>query len=221
MLSEKKKSFDLGLHISLQNSWYPLKKKVFTLISSPISLFFPKIRVFSKKKKVFIQNRSINSEQTSAGIETVCAICEGGLRRLPHLPHPISTTVCGGNRLVSVQEIKESERKLKINSLLRLHSLSFTISVKKYLLEFLDPVRSTTLLKGDQNFIEEFPYNQVAFDETQLPVLLYVAGYAAKKVTSRLVMLANNCLLMKVVNFCRLTYAIPCLHIFKNLTEAN
>ena len=94
--------------------------------------------------------------------------------------------MCGGNRLVSSQEIKENESKLKINSLLRLHFPSFTISVKKYLLEFLDSVKSTTLSKGDQNFIEEFPYNQVAFDETQLPVLLYVAGYAAKKVTSRL-----------------------------------
>ena len=94
--------------------------------------------------------------------------------------------ICGGNKLVSVQEIKESERKLKINSLLRLHSPSFTISVKKYLLEFLDSVKSTTLSKGDQNFIEEFPYKQVAFDETQLPVLLYVTGYAAKNVTSRL-----------------------------------
>ena len=94
--------------------------------------------------------------------------------------------MCGGNKLVSVQEIKENERKLKINSLLRLHSPSFTISVKKYLLEFSDAVESTILSKGDQNFIEEFPYDQVAFDETQLPVLLYVAGYAAKKVTSRL-----------------------------------
>ena len=94
--------------------------------------------------------------------------------------------MCGGNRLVSVQEIEESKRKLKINSLLRLHSPSFTILVKKYLLEFSDSVESTTLLKGDQNFIEEFPYNQVAFDETQLPVLLYVAGYAVKKVTSKL-----------------------------------
>ena len=68
---------------------------------------------------------------------------------------------------------------------MRLHSPSFTISVKKYLLEFSDSVESTTLPKGDQNFIEEFPYDQVAFDETQLPALLYVAGYAAKKVTSR------------------------------------
>ena len=90
--------------------------------------------------------------------------------------------MCGGSRLMSVQKIKESERKLKINSLLRLHSPSFTISVKKYLLEFSDSVESTTLSKGNQNFIEEFPYNKVAFDETQLPVLLY----AAKKATSRL-----------------------------------
>ena len=71
----------------------------------------------------------------------------------------------GGSRLVSVQEIKESERKLTINSLLRLHSPSFTISVKKYLLQFSDSVKSTALSKDDQNLIEEFSYNQVAFDE--------------------------------------------------------
>ena len=44
-------------------------KKVFTSISSLISLFSPKIKVFSekkKKKKVFTQNRSLHSEQTSA-----------------------------------------------------------------------------------------------------------------------------------------------------------
>ena len=98
----------------------------------------------------------------------------------------LTIQICGGNRLVSAQEIKESGKKLKINSLLRLHSLSFTISVKKYLLEFSDPAKSITLSKGDQNFIEKFPYNQVAFDETQLPVLLYVAEYAAKKITSKL-----------------------------------
>ena len=105
-----------------------------------------------------------------------------------HLESPFAhyRQMCGGNRLVSVQEIKECERKLKINSLLRLHSPFFTISVKKYLLEFSNSVESTTLSKGNQNFIEEFPYDQVACDETQLPVLLYLAGYAAKKVTSRL-----------------------------------
>ena len=44
------------------------KKMVFTSISSLISLFSPKIKVFSekKKKKVFTQNRSLHSEQTSA-----------------------------------------------------------------------------------------------------------------------------------------------------------
>ena len=76
MLFNKKKSFDLGFHFLLQNSWCTLKKKVFTSISSLISLlssqnqgvlqtkkrsllsfdlrfpyFRPKIRVFSKKKK--------------------------------------------------------------------------------------------------------------------------------------------------------------------------
>ena len=54
----------------LQKLGCSLKKKVFTLISSLISLFSPQIKVFSekkkKKKKVFTQNRSLHSEQTSA-----------------------------------------------------------------------------------------------------------------------------------------------------------
>ena len=51
MLSEKKKSFDLGLHIFFRNSWCPIKKKVFTSISSLIFYFSPKIREFSNKKE--------------------------------------------------------------------------------------------------------------------------------------------------------------------------
>ena len=30
-------------------------------------------------------------------------------------------------------------------------------------------------------FVENFPYNAVAHDETTLPVLIYIGGYAAKK----------------------------------------
>lgn len=92
----------------------------------------------------------------------------------------------GGNRLVSVQEIKESERKLKIKSLLKLHSSHHTISVKDYLAEFSESPETVPLTVIDQQFVEEFPHDLVKFDETQLPVLLYVAGYAAKKITSRL-----------------------------------
>ena len=53
MLSEKKNRFDLGLHIFLPKSRCSLKKKkVFTSISSLISLFFSQNQgVLQKKKK--------------------------------------------------------------------------------------------------------------------------------------------------------------------------
>ena len=77
MLSEKKKRSDLGLHIFLPKSRCSLKKK--------------------KKEKVFTQNRPLNKHLQR--IQN-CMCCfrggapkkRGGLRRLPHLPHPISTT---------------------------------------------------------------------------------------------------------------------------------
>ena len=53
------------------------KKKKRSSLPFALSLpyFHPKIRVFSKKKKVFTQNCSSHSEQTSA-TETVCVIFE-------------------------------------------------------------------------------------------------------------------------------------------------
>ena len=60
MLSEKKKWSDLGLHIFLPKSRCSLKKKKKKRSSLPFALSFPyfslKIKVFSKKEKVFTQN---------------------------------------------------------------------------------------------------------------------------------------------------------------------
>ena len=74
MLSEKKKRSDLGLHI-----------------------FFPKSKCSLKKKKGLHSESS--SEQTSAANPKLYMLFsrggpqkKGGLRRLPHSPHPISTT---------------------------------------------------------------------------------------------------------------------------------
>ena len=99
--------------------------------------------------------------------------------------------MCGGNRLVSVQEIMESEKRLKIKSLLKLHSSSIAISVKEYLFEFCGSPDNTKISEEDQ-LIATFPYNQVQFDETQLPVLLHMAGYAAKKTSAKI-----NCISCK------------------------
>ena len=66
MLSEKKKRSDLGLHIFLPKSKCSLKKrkkkKLFTSISSLISLFFSQNQgVLQKKKKVFTSISSLIS----------------------------------------------------------------------------------------------------------------------------------------------------------------
>ena len=62
MLSEKKKRSDLGLHIFLAKSKCSLKKKkkVFTSISSLISLFFSQNQGVLQKKKVFTPNRPLS-----------------------------------------------------------------------------------------------------------------------------------------------------------------
>ena len=104
MVSSKKKKglrFDFisDFPIFLPNSGYSLKKKK-KKSSLPFALSFPyfrtQIRVFSKKKKVFTQNRPLNKHLQR--IQN-CMCCfrggpqkKGGLKRLPYSPHPISTT---------------------------------------------------------------------------------------------------------------------------------
>ena len=92
----------------------------------------------------------------------------------------------GGNRLISVQELTESEKKLKFKSLLKLHSDAITVPVKEYLSEFAECDDANKISEKDKLLIEELPYENVCFDETQLPVLLYVAGYAAKRITAKI-----------------------------------
>ena len=62
-----------------------------------------------------------------------------------------------------------------------MHSDAITVPVKEYLLEFANKIS-----EEDKLLIEELPYENVCFDETQLPVLLYIAGYAAKRITAKI-----------------------------------
>ena len=107
MLSEKKNRSDLGLHIFLPKSRCSLKKKKkglhFDFISD-FPIFLPKSRrSLKKKKKVFTQNRPLNKHLQRIQNYICCfrggalkiergPQKKGGLRRLPHSPHPISTT---------------------------------------------------------------------------------------------------------------------------------
>ena len=96
-VAEKKKRSDLGLHIFLRNSWCPLKKKSlhFDFVSD-FPIFLPKPGCSLKKKGLYSESFS---EQTSAADLKLYVLFSrgapkkrGGLRRLPHLPHLISTT---------------------------------------------------------------------------------------------------------------------------------
>jgi len=92
--------------------------------------------------------------------------------------------MCGGNRLVPIQEIKESE-KLKIKSLLKLHSGAVTTPVKEYLTVFSECQDAIEIFE-EATLIKSLLFEFVRFDEFQLPVLLCIAGYAAKKTSARL-----------------------------------
>ena len=98
--SEKNRS-DLGLHIFPQKSKCSLKKKKKKKRSSlqfrlSFPYFRPKIKLFSKK---WSSPRITLSTNICSGLKTVSTTFEGGppkkgggLRQLPHSPHPISTT---------------------------------------------------------------------------------------------------------------------------------
>ena len=100
MLSEKKKRSDLGLHIFLRKSkCFPKKKKKGLPLNfiSDFPIFHPKSRCSPKKKGLHSES---SSDQTFAANPKQYVLFsrggpqkKGGLRRLPHSPHPISTTV--------------------------------------------------------------------------------------------------------------------------------
>ena len=81
--------------------------------------------------------------------------------------------MCGGNRLVSIQEILENENKIKIYSMLKLYAADGEITIKDFLLD-LSSVGDLDkkLCYLDQHFVKEFPYIT-----ENLPIFLYVAGF--------------------------------------------
>ena len=87
----------------------------------------------------------------------------------------------GSNYLVSVADILQREKKLKVNRLLRLYTASKrTVSINNYLSTFGE----CTGDKVDINFVDQFPYSSLdtlAIKDDELPALLLVAGYVARK----------------------------------------
>lgn len=86
----------------------------------------------------------------------------------------------GSNYLVSVKEVLQSEKKLKVKSLLNLFSSNKgTITIRDYLINFSDEKQQ----RCDNNFVSSFPYNNISKQNKidDLSPLLLVSGYVAHK----------------------------------------
>ena len=79
------------------------------------------------------------------------------------------------NYLVSVSEVMQSERKLRIKGLLKLHTKSSgEINVKTFLAKF----RQVKKDKQDLNFISNIPFYDIdVTNSDELSALLMVTGY--------------------------------------------
>ena len=88
--------------------------------------------------------------------------------------------MCGTNYLVTVKEVLQSEKKLKLKSLLKLYSRSKgVVKIKDFLGEFSDPCKE----KCDSQFLATFPYAKITtkVSDDVLSSLLYTSGYVARK----------------------------------------
>ena len=78
------------------------------------------------------------------------------------------------------------KEKLKIRILLLLHSADGPIAVKIFLYEFIKnaPEQKTAIdfCEASQYFVNNGPFEIFASFDDALPVLLYVAGYAANEI---------------------------------------
>lgn len=92
--------------------------------------------------------------------------------------------LCGGNTLISVEEALQSEKKLRVSSLLNIHSLSKgDIPIREFLIEFSPEVTQ----RFDPAFVSSFPIDKISVvDDDSMKVIVYVAGYVAKKLLSKI-----------------------------------
>ena len=81
--------------------------------------------------------------------------------------------MCGTNYLVTVKEVLQAEKKLKVKSLLKLYSRAQgVVKVKDFLEEFSDPCK------------EKCDSQSTKVSDDALSSLLYTSGYVAKKTMS-------------------------------------
>ena len=89
----------------------------------------------------------------------------------------------GCNYLISVPEVMQSEKKLRIKSLLKLHASQGDINVHTFLSKFSEIKKS----KRDIAFILQFPLCSIPTPKKEdLPALLMVTGYVAKSTMAKI-----------------------------------
>ena len=89
----------------------------------------------------------------------------------------------GCNYLVSVAEVMQSEKKLRIKVLLKLHASSGIVNIKTFLDKFSDVKKDAR----DLSFITMFPMCDIGSQRQEdLSALLMVTGYVAKKTMLRM-----------------------------------
>ena len=86
----------------------------------------------------------------------------------------------GCNYLVSVQEVFQCERKLKIKGLLRLYTSKGVIPISDFIASFSEINKN----QQDEVFIENFPYCDMDTEISDVSELLCVTGFVAKKTIS-------------------------------------
>lgn len=86
---------------------------------------------------------------------------------------------------MSVEEVLASERKLRVKQLLKLRSKNKgDVSVKDFLSEISDQ-EDETEGEADMFFVNSFPFDDLVLENGEsLPVIIFVAGYVAKKCMS-------------------------------------
>ena len=89
----------------------------------------------------------------------------------------------GCNYLVSVAEVMQSEKKLRIKGLLKLHASSGIVNIKTFLDKFSDVKKDAR----DLSFIAMFPMCDIGSQRQEdLSALLMVTDYVAKKTMLRM-----------------------------------
>src|SRR5688572_15486080 len=93
----------------------------------------------------------------------------------------------GANFHVSVQEIKESEKKLKIVSILNVVSASRgDITIKDFIVQAADNVENTIDVKDDivqELLASSMVCDDVEITESESQSLIFIAGYVGYKLT--------------------------------------